>query len=384
MIPPSRALIASVMILGGAASLLAEEPRRAAQQKNVLARFDIAKDGDFILLPVTFKGATYSFLLDTGSTYNVFDSSLPIADSGTRSRVATPGGEVVMLNAAFARASVGGLSLLALDPVMILDFSKLSEVAGRDIRGIIGMTFLRHQVVRIDFDRGELVILKEPPPDSGDVLILREGPGRRPHLDVFLAGVHQTDCLLDTGANGVCSLTERSFRAMSDRGGLTLIGKTLVETLAGTSTHRVGRIPDLCVGEYRFPRVHVTESGTNSLGLDFCSRFVMTLDFPHDRIFLKPGKNFGRPDTSDLSGLHLIRQKGCVVIHSVDQQSTAEAAGLKAGDVLAEFDGRKVEDCSLFELRRRLSIEHPKLTVSIRRGAERHDVVLRLRPSSEK
>src|SRR5215471_12403369 len=44
--------------------------------RNVLERFDVAKDGDALIVPVEFQGKTYRFLLDTGASVTVFDTSL--------------------------------------------------------------------------------------------------------------------------------------------------------------------------------------------------------------------------------------------------------------------------------------------------------------------
>ena len=43
---------------------------------NVLAEFEIAKQGDPILLPVKFRGKDYLFLFDTGCSVTTFDVSL--------------------------------------------------------------------------------------------------------------------------------------------------------------------------------------------------------------------------------------------------------------------------------------------------------------------
>ena len=46
---------------------LRNEPRSDGEDANVVERFKVASDGDALLLPVTFQGKTYQFLLDTGA-----------------------------------------------------------------------------------------------------------------------------------------------------------------------------------------------------------------------------------------------------------------------------------------------------------------------------
>jgi S1-C subfamily serine protease len=104
----------------------------------------------------------------------------------------------------------------------------------------------------------------------------------------------------------------------------------------------------------------------------------MTLDLVNDKVYLKKGKSFGRVDSYDLSGLHLLRKDGKVVVHSVDKQSPADAAGLKAGDVLVQVDGTRADELSMFQLRRRFSTEAKRLRVTLRRGEKDMEVVLTL------
>jgi carboxyl-terminal processing protease len=49
-------------------------------------------------------------------------------------------------------------------------------------------------------------------------------------------------------------------------------------------------------------------------------------------LYLLPGKDFNRPDESDMSGLGLHRIDGNITVFSVDKQSQAFRAGIAAGD----------------------------------------------------
>ena len=64
---------------GFVAPVFAEEPKPLAR-KNVLERFEVARNGNALVLPVQFKGKTYRFILDTGASVNLFDVSLPLGD----------------------------------------------------------------------------------------------------------------------------------------------------------------------------------------------------------------------------------------------------------------------------------------------------------------
>jgi hypothetical protein len=65
------------------------QDRAPIDPQQVLAEFDIFKDGDAILVPVEIAGKIYQFWVSTGNSYTVFDTSLagllgePIATSPT-------------------------------------------------------------------------------------------------------------------------------------------------------------------------------------------------------------------------------------------------------------------------------------------------------------
>src|SRR5262245_4197654 len=65
-----------VVVLVASTLVHAEGPRRLGPAERVLQEFDVFKDGDLLLVPVTLKGKEFLFALDTGSTLTVYDSSL--------------------------------------------------------------------------------------------------------------------------------------------------------------------------------------------------------------------------------------------------------------------------------------------------------------------
>jgi hypothetical protein len=358
--------------------LRAQVPKLDGDDKNVLERFKVAKDGDLLLLPVSLKGKTYQFFLDTGATYNTFDSSLPLGDAIDEMEVSAADGAVRLKSYDAPPAAIGSLSLKTTEPVFAFDFTKFRQVTGHEVYGFIGMPFLRRHVLRVDFDEGELLVLKEPGRDCGQGCVVTYDDETLPRLGVHLAGVNKQDYLLDTGYNGTCGLPTKSFDTVLNNAGLTAISTALFESLSGTSTQRVGRLKHLSIGDFTLRSTVATEGNSNLLGLGFCSRFVMTLDFPHDKVYLKTGKNFDRADQVDLSGLHILRKDGKVVVHSVDKRSAAEAAGIQSGDFLVRVDNTKTADLSMFQLRLRFSTETKKLRVTTHRGEKENELVLTL------
>src|SRR5260370_42500102 len=84
------------------------------------------------------------------------------------------------------------------------------------------------------------------------------------------------------------------------------------------------------------------------MGLGFLSRVIVTIDFPAQKLYLRKGKQFERPDRPDASGLHILRKGEAAVVHSVDPESPGASAGLRAGDVLLQAGALRAREAALF------------------------------------
>lgn len=115
----------------------------------------------------------------------------------------------------------------------------------------------------------------------------------------------------------------------------------------------------------------------NMIGLGFLSRFLVTVDFPKGVMYLKKGRRFNEPDYWDRTGLHLIRTGGKTVIHSVDKESPAATSGLRPGDAVDRIAGTAADKNSLFQLRRILSTADKQVRVTVQRGDQRIEAILR-------
>jgi C-terminal processing protease CtpA/Prc len=89
------------------------------------------------------------------------------------------------------------------------------------------------------------------------------------------------------------------------------------------------------------------------LGNNVLERFVLTLDYGHQRVTFEPGPYFDRPRPADRSGLGLSRGRdGALRVEGVIPGSPAERAGLRPGDELIAIDGRPAAECGpLYRLR---------------------------------
>ncbi len=118
-----------------------------------------------------------------------------------------------------------------------------------------------------------------------------------------------------------------------------------------------------------------SEARDNLLGLGFLSRHVVTFDFPHDRLYLKKGESFDKPDEAGMCGVSLDRSDGRTVVSAIYKGQPAAKAGIKAGDTILKLDGRDVSTYEMWEIRDLLRSGHGKeITMRIQRGSRIKDV----------
>ena len=347
----------------------------------VIEEFDIARDGDFILLPVTIKGKTHSFILDTGSETTAFDTRLrPHLISLTKtSTLRASNGTVQAEMVEPPDAVLGKLKLRTDKSVICTDFSKVSHVIGKEIYGVLGMDFLQHHKFRIDFDHGKLVFLKSidtTDANLGEPISIGYKDIRTSYVAAAASLDHIDDFLVDTGASTTGTLLPTFFDDLANQGTLKTLNKSKVQTVAGITTRKIGRIQFLAVKGSIVHNPVVKMSDSNLLGLGFWSRYVATFDFPNNVIYLREGAQFNEPDRYNLSGLHLFRIDGEICVHSVDAGSPADAAGIIAKDVIIKINNQSAAQQSMFTIRRLLSVEDSEVEMKIKRNNERFDVVV--------
>jgi hypothetical protein len=222
MTAPARICVYAALATGLAflPALLPDAPVRA-EEGQVLERFEVARDGDVLLLPVTFRGKTYRFGLDSAAKYNVFDTSLPLGDRIDEIPLLNADGPVRLRLFAAPEAKTGGLNLKTAEPVAAFDFAGFREALGGDLHGALGLPFFRRHVVRVDFDKGELLVLKEPGRDCGRAFAVTYNEQGQPLLRIDLGGGNQPEFTIATGSGSWVSLAEHWFDITLREGGLS-------------------------------------------------------------------------------------------------------------------------------------------------------------------
>ena len=307
--------------------------------------FKFDPDDCGVLVPVRIGAKEYTFLLDTGCTMNVFDTSLQPylgQPAGTiETRDAT--GKFLPLALYSAPDAYVGSLPLGEHRVACYDFTPIREASGRDIRGCLGMEFLKNWVISIDFDEGRVDFLPKgtaAQPAWGGSVPFEYGDTEMPRISATLGKDIETSFEVDTGCFGTGDLDWVSLFLLSDRHEARNCGKVRQMALSGEYSSSVSRLSHLSVGPFHHDNLRFSGGRKNILGLDYLSRYRVTIDFPNQQLYLAKAKRFASYDHGPTTGLGALFKASGIIIEYVDEEGPAFAAGVRAKDVLVELCGK--------------------------------------------
>ena len=294
---------------------------------------------------------TLNFILDTGSggisldSVTVQDLKLPV----------TPSARTIRGIAGIRRISfvinqslhLPGITVEKLD-FHINDYEILTSVYGFRIDGIIGYSFFKRYIVKVNYDLGMLEVWTQ-----GEIKYPRNGHLLKPkinNLPVIEARVRDentstTKYFFDTGA-GLCFLFTEEYLKDS---AILKKGKKIIETqgegLGGKKLMRLTTVKEVKLGPYKFRNVpaHIFEDEFNLtsypelgglIGNDLLRRFNIIMNYEKSEFHLLPNTHFNDAFDYSYSGLSIYLVDGNVVVEDVMKNSPGEKAGLLTGDII--------------------------------------------------
>lgn len=357
-------LLCPALALGPAGACLAQSvaptgPFQFESPRRHKVRVPLQIQRNLLVVSATLNGyGPFNFLLDTGVATSIITSPA-LADSlqlrhGQVFRIMGAGGTDTGLQAYQADSVRVGLAgaVARHMPLLVLsqDVLNLSGYVGMPIHGILGSELFRSFVVTLRPEEGHLVATL---PDA-----YRAPKGRlwssiplslENNKAYFTAPVQLTDSLLlplklvlDTGASHALSIElDSDPRLQAPARQLpTDLGRGLTGVVQGF----LGRVPVLKLGRYTLPnvltsfpnsadvhrRIDVPRNG--NVGYELLKRFSLVVDYPHQRLLLRPNQSFRDGFEHDMCGIEFMAIGADLrrfVILRVMPNSPADAAGLK-------------------------------------------------------
>ncbi len=323
-------------------------------QAKLLARFPFTQlSGGIVIVKAqldTFPD-TLNFVLDTGSGGISIDSTtadyLKLSSVKSEKTIRGIGGIKTVDFSNDHTLKFPGLTSPHLD-FHINDYDLLTSVYGIRIDGIIGYSFLRRYVVRIDYDNQVIEVFS-----PGTFKYPRGGYLLKPNFSTLpLQSAVLTDdrtivsrFIFDTGA-GLSFLLSKDF--VDD----SIVFKksrkfypTQAEGLGGKRQMSIGVAKEVKIGPYKFKTVpvHIFEDEYNVtsypllgglIGNDILRRFNVILNYPEQSIYLKPNSHYLEPFDYSYTGLGIYLIDGEIRVIDIMPDSPGDKAGFKPGDII--------------------------------------------------
>lgn len=309
---------------------------------------------------------TLNFVFDTGSGGISLDStSAAYLNLHTVKSEKTIRGIAGIKNVDFAMdhsLQLGGLTTAHLD-FHINDYDLLTSVYGVKIDGIIGYSFLRRYIVRLDYDNQVLEVYSPgifKYPRGG--YVLRPNFSTLPLQQATLEDerVITSRFIFDTGA-GLSFLLSKDF--VDD----SLIFKkkrkmypTQAEGLGGKREMAITIAKEVKIGPFRFRRVpvHVFEDEFNVtsypllgglIGNDILRRFNVILNYPEQSIHIRPNSHYNESFDYSYTGLGIYLIDGEIQVVDVMPGSPGDKAGFQPGDIIFSVETNASKNIQVYK-----------------------------------
>ena len=300
---------------------------------------------------------TLNFILDTGSGGISLDSASALALSiPTQQSERTIRGIAGIKQVRFAynhRLNLPGLTVDSLD-FHINDYEMLSGVYGLKVDGIIGYSFLRRYIIKVDFDEHKITVF--PPgsfsyPKGGN--LMRPAISALPMQFAYVSDEKEmyNRFFLDTGA-GLCLLLSQQ---VVDDSAIFKPDKKMylavAEGLGGKTNMKMTVAKHFKLGKYRFNNMpvfifddlyNVTSYPflAGLIGNDLLRRFNLIINYSRSEFHLLPNKSFREAFDYAYTGFNMFQDGALVLVIDVMPGSPAEKAGLQDGDIIVSIGNK--------------------------------------------
>lgn len=272
----------------------------------------------------------------------------------------------------------------------VSDYELISSTYGITIHGIIGNSFFRQYIVKIDYNSQEISIYT-----PGDFNYPSKGFLMNPIFTSYptynISFVEQiklnVPSIFDIGA-GV------NFIAVSRLNNETPYLKTskkyyetYVGGLGGKTTMQLTILDKIKIGPYKFKKVPILQFEDDFkllnypvlggiLGNDILRRFNLVINYPKKEIHLSPNNLFNESFDYSYTGMSVYLINNIVTIEDIIPNSPASKAGLLSGDVLIAINGKPITNLDMYKKIMAITVGKTKITI-IREGRY-YEMMLRI------
>lgn len=362
---------------------------------------DFKTSSNLIIIPVAINNSdTLNFILDTGVNYPII-TELPFVNKlslnfmqpihikglgeGENMTAFRSGNNVINLK--------GGVAYDQEIHMVINEDFQISQILGIPVHGMIGFNMFKDYVVKIDYEALKITLIKPEyysyKEREKDIVLPLIFEQNKPFVKTSIVTDKNQDVpvklLVDTGASDALWLSTNSDNRIS-------LPENYIETflgrgLSGDLYGKKGRIGAIWVGPLvlyepivAFPENELLDQliGKNdrngTLGAEILRRFDVTMDYPNQRLILRPNSNLKDEFNYNMSGLEVTNpMPGAPIflISNIRKNSPAYYAGIQENDQIIGLNNNSHKNLTLNDINLMFqSHEDKKIRMTVLRGGE--------------
>ncbi len=365
-----------------APSCSSESPHASAGvSTDVTLALDLYQD-KYLYVSGEIAGTQTDIVIDSGAGITVVDKALAdqigLVGEGEITALGV-GGERTVKLANDVTIKLGSLTLAPMT-VAILDLGEVHEKLGRRMPLILGKELFHAYPVTIDY-ANRSVIVHDPehfePPTDALAVPARSIEQGHVAIEAQLEDLAPAWFMVDTGSGGTVDfhtpyVTANGLLQRYPRQAAHQVGG-----VGGMLQNRIAVARSFTLAGRKFESVPIemaiteqgafsAETSSGTIGAGLLSRFDLTFDLAHDRIFFRPGEKVGAPFPKDRLGLTCAVHDGRTRVDFVVADSPAANAGVNVGDEITAVDGVALEGGELRERVRAVMHEPTGTSVRLR------------------
>lgn len=345
--------LAAAALLAGCSSGPSAQNLRPGPRESVIAagaaiKLPARRCANYFLISTTINGrGPYAMLLDTGASQTVVSSRVardlaadiqPVSGNaiGSQGRTQKIDGLLQIRTMNAGELELRNFSAIA------LDLRTIEAALGTRLDGILGYEAFRSVLLTIDYPNSEVRVERGELPDENNRDIVSLTSFDAPNVEVRI-GDKRRIMLIDSGKGAAFSLrrleTLPTAAPIADVSSAVAVGGGFVSRSARLSN-------DMVLGGtvFKTPIVDASDN-SNLIGAAAFADMALTFDQRNQRLRITPRSNptVTFPPIRGI-GAAFDFSSGSWKIGQVFPNSTAELAGLKPGDILIRFNGRRLSE----------------------------------------
>jgi membrane-associated protease RseP (regulator of RpoE activity) len=350
-----------------------------------------------IYAPASVNGKPFIFIFDTGGVNVVTPTTAKLlglkSEGHMQGNGAGEGHMDIGLTKVESLAIGDALIKDQVFPVAPLD--QMSPVEGVEMQGMVGFETFRRFVTVVDYGARTITLIDPKtfdPKDAGTAIPF-VFYGNTIAIQAAYNG-HPGSFTVDTGSRVSLTLNAPfaktngldadKVKHVAGVTGWGIGGPSHAIAMRGDSLKMGPFVVDKPVSEISTDKggAFTDASLAGNIGAGILKRYVVTLDYEHSTMYLKPVAGpVADLDMFDRAGMWINRSDAGYKVFDLTKGAPAEAAGLKVDDEIVAVDGKPASSIPLYEMRRQLRDEAAGtvVTLAVKRGGETMDVKVALR-----